>query len=92
MGKNTSKAGAVRMIMKNIDEFHFDLRSKEDDGSRTTYVYDVFYENSTGTLTIATDEGKIVVAALNFSMGKIISLVNDANMRKLAEYVLEHTN
>ncbi|MCF0245505.1 MAG: hypothetical protein HUJ55_01630 [Ileibacterium sp.] len=87
-----AKTGAVRSILKNKDNFQFDLRSSEKDGSRTTNVYDVFYENSNGTFTIAFDEENIYVAALNFSMGKIMSLTNDANMKKLAQYVLDHTN
>lgn len=92
MGKAipASGANAVRIILKNKDAFHYDLRSETPDGSRTTYVFDIFYENTTGTFTIATDNGKIIVAALNLSMGKVISLVNDANLRKLAEYVLEN--
>lgn len=92
MGKkiNASGAGAVRTILKNKDEFHYDLRFETQDGSRTTYVFDVFYENTTGTFTIAQEDGKIIVAALNLSMGKVISLTNDANLRKLAEYVLEN--
>ena len=51
-----AKTGAVRSILKNKDNFQFDLRSSEKDGSRTTNVYDVFYENSNGTFTIAFDE------------------------------------
>jgi hypothetical protein len=95
----TPAAVNVRSILKDLDAFEFDLRDKEQDGSRTTYTYDIFYRNMVGTFTIAKDEekegdheaDKIVVAALNLSMGKIISLVNDANIRKLAEYVLENT-
>lgn len=92
MGKKISPsgAGAVRTILKNLPDFHFDLRSEEKDGDRTNYVFDIFYENVTGTLTIAEKDGEIIVAALNISNGKIITLSNDTNLRKLASYVLEN--
>lgn len=87
---SASGAGAVRTILKNKEDFHYDLISETPDGDRTTYVYDIFYENVTGRFTIARENGKIIVAALNLSIGKVISLVNDANIRKLAEYVLDN--
>lgn len=91
MAKKSTSGGVIRNILKNKEAFQFDLRHREDDGGRVTSTYDVFYENSNGTFTIAVEDGKIVVAALNLSMGKVISLVNDMNIRKLAEYVLENT-
>lgn len=89
--KKLTKTGAnvVRTILKNIDAFQVDLRSKEEEGGRTTYVFDVFYEDSTGTFTIATENNEITVAVLNLSMSRIASLVNDTNIRKLAQYVLD---
>lgn len=92
MAKKTGNASDIRNILKNKEAFQFDLRSRENDGTRITSVYDVFYENKAGTFTVATDNGKVVVAALNFNMGRITSLVNDANIRKLADYVLENTH
>lgn len=91
MGKKlpASGAGAVRIILKNKDDFHFDLRRIEQDGDRTNYIYDVFYENAAGTLNMAVKDGKIIIAALNLSLGKVITLDNDANLIKLARYVLE---
>lgn len=83
-----SGANAVRTMLKNKEAIQTDLRSEEVDGNRITYVFDFFYESSTGTLTIVTEDNNVVIAALNLNMGRIISMVNDANMRKLAEYVL----
>lgn len=93
MGKPilTSGANAVRTLLKYKEDFQFDLRSETMDGTATTRVYDIFYENTTGTFTIVTDHDEISVAALNLSMGKVINLHNDQNLRKLARYVLEHT-
>lgn len=82
-------ANAARTILKNKNDFHVDLRSQEEDGARTTWVFDVEFGDSMGTLTIAREDGKIMVAVLNLSMGRIVSMVNDTNMRKLAEYVLD---
>lgn len=82
-------SNAVRILLKNKEAIQADLRSEEKDDDRTTYVFDIFYEDSTGTFTIARENDRIVVAALNLNMGRVISLVNDANIRKLAEYVLE---
>lgn len=86
-----SGAGAVRIILKNRKDFHFDLRSKEQEGSRTSYIYDVFYENVSGTLNMAVVDGQITIAALNLGLGKVITLANDDNLRKLGNFVLEQT-
>ncbi len=47
----SSGAGAVRIILKNKDAFHFDLREKKDNG-KLSYLFDVYYENTTGTLNV----------------------------------------
>lgn len=83
-----SGAGAVRIILKNKQDFHFDLRSKEQEGHRMSYIFDVFYENVSGTLNMAVEEGVVKIAALNLGLGKVITLSNDDNLRKLANYVL----
>ena len=46
----SSGAGAVRIILKNKDTFHFDLREKKEDNGKQSYLFDVYYENTTGTL------------------------------------------
>lgn len=91
MGKAipNSGAGAIRIILKNKSDFHFDLREKNEEDGRISYIYDVFYENCTGTLNMVENEGKIIIAALNLSLGKVITLQNDANLKKLCTYVLE---
>lgn len=91
MAKKLTLTGAntVRTILKNKEDFHVDLRDQEVDDARTTYVFDFEYGDHIGTFTIATEDGEIKVAVLNLSMGRIISLVNDANIRKLAQYVLD---
>ncbi|MBD5424088.1 MAG: hypothetical protein HDR44_03065 [Allobaculum sp.] len=83
-------ANVVRTILKNLDAFQADLRSQETEGNRTTYIFDVFYQDTNGTFTIAKENGEIVIAVLNLSMSRIVSLVNDANIRKLAQYVLDN--
>lgn len=85
----SSGAGAVRIILKNKDDFHFDLRKKEEDSSKTSYIFDVFYVNATGTLNMAVENDKIVIAALNLGLGKVITLSNDDNLKKLCRYVLD---
>lgn len=84
-----SAANAVRSILKNKEDFRADLRSTEQDGNRTVYVFDVFFQDAIGTFTIAKENDEIPVAVLNFSMGKIFSKTNDMNIEKLASYVLE---
>ena len=83
-----AKPANVRSILKDKKNFKFDLRSSEQDGGRTTNVYDIVYEGNNGKLTVAFDNNDIYVATLHFSMGKLLSLANDANMKKLAKYVL----
>ena len=85
----SSGAGAVKVILKNKADFHFDLRKKSEDGKRTSYLFDVFYANATGTFNISVENGELKIAALNLSLGKVITLDNDANLKKLAKYVLE---
>lgn len=85
----SSGAGAVRIILKNKDAFHFDLRNKDVDGEKTSYLYDVFYENVTGTLNMMVQSGKLEIAALNLSLGKVLTLSNDTNLKKLCAFVLE---
>ena len=87
----SSGAGAVRIILKNKKDFHFDLREKKKENGKTSYLYDVFYENATGTLNMLVDGDQPVIAALNLSLGKVITLSNDANLKKLCRYVLENT-
>ncbi len=86
----SSGAGAVRIILKNKDAFHFDLREKTDENGKTGYLFDVFYETATGTLNMLVDEGTPVIAALNLSLGRVITLDNDTNLKKLCKYVLEN--
>lgn len=85
----SSGAGAVRIILKNKDNFHFSLRNKGQEGDRTSYLYDVFYENATGTLNMMVKDGVVEIAALNLSLGKVITLDSDTNLKKLCTFVLE---
>ena len=61
----SSGAGAVRIILKNKDAFHFDLREKKEDNGKQSYLFDVYYKNATGTLNVLMDNGEPVIAALN---------------------------
>lgn len=85
----SSGAGAVRIILKNKENFHFSLRNKGQKGDRTSYLYDVFYENATGTLNMMVKDGVVEIAALNLSLGKVITLDSDTNLKKLCTFVLE---
>ena len=60
----SSGAGAVRIILKNKDAFHFDLREKKEDNGKQSYLFDVYYENATGTLNVLMNDGEPVIAAL----------------------------
>lgn len=84
-----SGAGAVRVILKNKENFHFDLRSKTQEEDKISYIYDVFYENVTGTFNMLVHDGEVEIAALNLSLGKVITLNNDSNLKKLCAFVLE---
>lgn len=77
----SSGAGAVRIILKNKDAFHFDLREKKEENGKQSYLFDVYYENTTGTLNVLMDNGEPVIAALNLSLGKVITLSNDTNLK-----------
>ena len=88
----SSGAGAVRIILKNKDAFHFDLREKKEDNGKQSYLFDVYYENATGTLNVLMDKDEPVIAALNLSLGKVITLSNDTNLEELCEYVIDQVN
>ena len=88
----SSGAGAVRIILKNKDAFHFDLREKKEDNGKQSYLFDVYYENATGTLNVLMDKDEPVIAALNLSLGKVITLSNDTNLKKLFKYVIDQVN
>lgn len=88
----SSGAGAIRIILKNKDAFHFDLREKKDENGKQSYLFDVYYENTTGTLNILMDKDVPVIAALNLSLGKVITLSNDTNLKKLCIYVVNQVN
>ncbi len=91
MGKPipSSGSGAVRIILKNKEDFHFELRNKVQDEDRVGYVYDVFYENAAGTLNMSVINDEIRIASLNLGLGKVITLENDANLKKLCKYVMD---
>ena len=93
MGKAlpASGAGAVRIILKNKKDFHYNLREKKNDNGKVSYLYDVFYENATGTFNILMNKDVVEIAALNLSLGKVITLSNDSNLKKLCKYVIENS-
>lgn len=84
-----SGAGAVRIMLKNKDALTFDLREKNEEQNIIEYSYDIFYENVTGILHIRVQDNEVVSAAMQLSMGKVITLENDTNLKKLCYYVLE---
>ncbi len=85
----SSGAGAIRIMLKNKDAMHFNLREKKEDNDRISYLFDFYYENVTGTLNILMDGDVVSIAALNLSLGKVITLSNDTNLAKLCKYVIE---
>ena len=88
----SSGVGAVRIILKNKENFHFDLREKKEEQGKISYLFDVYYENTTGTLNVLMDQDTPVIAALNLSLGKVITLSNDTNLKKLCTYVVNQVN
>ena len=88
----SSGAGAIRIMLKNKDAMHFNLREKKVDSGRITYLFDFYYQNVTGTLNILMDGDVVSIAALNLSLGKVITLSNDTNLAKLCKYVIEKEN
>ena len=85
----SSGAGAIRVMLKNKKGLHFEQQSKKANEERISYLYDIFYENVTGTLNMSVVDGDIRIAALNLSMGKVITLENDQNLKKFCRYILE---
>lgn len=85
----SSGAGAVKIILKNKDALQCSLKNKID-GDAITYVFDVFYDNMTGTFNFRVKEGEFLTANLNLlGISKVITLETDANLRKLCDYVLK---
>lgn len=83
---NNMATGAVRIMLRNKEDIHVELRGHEDNH----YLFDISYENVFGVLTFRTNaQGGIEQASLNLNKGRIITLQNDANLSKLCLYVLE---
>ena len=82
----------MRSEQHDKDAFHFDLREKKEDNGKQSYLFDVYYENATGTLNVLMDKDEPVIAALNLSLGKVITLSNDINLKKLCKYVIDQVN
>ena len=76
-------------MLKNKQDLHFELQSKKESEARTSYLYDIYYENVTGTLNMSVTDGEVKIAALNLSVGKVITLENDQNLKKFCRYILE---
>lgn len=91
MGKSipSSGAGAIRVMLKNKKDLRFERQSKKESEDRVSYLYDIFYENVTGTLNMSVVNGNVHIAALNLSVGKVITLENDQNLKKFCRYILE---
>ncbi|MBB5182428.1 hypothetical protein [Catenisphaera adipataccumulans] len=87
----SSGAGAVRIMLKNKDNLHFELNESHEENGKMSYLYDIFYENVSGTLNMLMDGDTPVIAALNLNLGRVITLDNDTNLTKLCRYVIENT-
>lgn len=84
-----SGSGAVKIILKNKGALKCSLKNKID-GDAITYVFDVFYDTMTGTLNFRTKDEEFLSANLNLiSLAKVITLDNDANLKKLCKYVMQ---
>lgn len=83
-----SGAGAVKIILKNKEALHCSLKNKMD-GDAITYVFDVFYEDKTGTFNFRVKNEEFLSANLNLlGLAKVITLDTDGNLKKLCNYVL----
>lgn len=85
----SSGANAAKIILKNKEALNCSLKNKID-GDAITYVFDVFYENKTGTFNFRVKDGVFLSANLNLlGLAKVITLDNDGNLKKLCSYVLQ---
>lgn len=85
----SSGANAVKIILKNREALTCSLKNKMD-GDAITYVFDVFYEDKTGTFNFRVKDGTFLSANLNLlGLAKVITLDNDGNLKKLCDYVLK---
>lgn len=84
----SSGANAVKIILKNKEAFVCSLKNKMEGNEEVTYVFDVAYENFTGSFNFRIKNEAFVAANLNLpGLKKVINMDNDANLVKLCDYV-----
>lgn len=82
------QTNVIRLMLKNKEDLHLELRKDTTTENARHFLYDVFFHNLTGTLTFVVKEGEITIASLNLSNNTVYTLQNNANVRKLCNYVL----
>ena len=83
-----SGANAVKIILKDKEEFKCILKNTMEGHEEMTYVFDVTYGTYVGTFNFRMKEGEFVAANLNLmTLRKVITMDNDANLKKLCDYV-----
>lgn len=93
MDKNviqSSGTNAIKVIMKNKENFKTIFKNKMEGKLEETFVYDVTFENYQGSLNFRMKDGEFVAGNLNLpGIRKVISMDNDANLIKLLRFVYE---
>lgn len=83
-----SGANAVKIIMKDKEDFQCSLKNTMEGSDEVTYLFDVTYGNYLGTFNFRMKNHEFVAANLNLmTLRKVITFDNDANIRKLCDYV-----
>ena len=84
----SSGANAVKIILKDKEEFSCTLKNTMELTDEKTYVFDVTYGKYIGTFNFRIRNNEFLAANLNLmTLKKVITMDNDANLIKLCDYV-----
>ncbi|MEG0526813.1 MAG: hypothetical protein RR531_04800 [Longicatena sp.] len=85
-----SGTNAVKIILKDKEDFICTLKNKMDGNNEVTYVFDITYGTYIGTFNFRIKDEEFVAANLNITtLKKVITMDNDANIKKLCDYVFQ---
>lgn len=85
-----SGANAVKIILKDKEEFLCSLKNTMEGHDEMTYVFDVTYGTYIGTFNFRIKNDEFVAANLNLmTLKKVITMDNDANIVKLCDHVYQ---
>ena len=83
-----SGAGAVKILLKNIDQIRLEKKDSTLAGDAIYYLFDVFYPGYAGTLNVSVLDEQPVMAVLDLQLARPITFDSDAGLKKLVKKLM----